>query len=149
MSPLALPLRGPMPSWLPDESLFSVLSRFHVLAGNRLASTTCRTLFGEVRRGCEHDFPANLDALNSRINGALGDTATLAYERTLLRFYLPLQTAAQSSAAVTALCGAGHGVLKFRLGILTSRFRANHPLKACPGCVQSDQAAWGTAVSSP
>lgn len=145
MSSLDLPLHNPLPSWLPDESLFSLLSRFHTLSGNRLASTSCQALFGAAQRGCAHDFPTNLHALDSRVNGALGDPAKLAYERTLLRFYLPLQTAEQFAEAVASLCGAASGMLKFRLGILTSRFRANHPLKACLDCVRTDETMWGTS----
>lgn len=37
------------------------------------------------------------------------------------------------------------GSLKFQLGILTSRFGAAHPLKACPACVREDRAAFQTA----
>ena len=144
MSSLDLPLHSPLPNWLPDESLFSLLSRFHALSGNRLASTTCRVLFGAGQRGCQHDFPSNLDALDHRVDGALGDPAKLAYERTLLRFYLPLQTYEQSAAALASLCRPTDGILKFRLGILTSRFRANHPLKACLDCMRADETVWGT-----
>lgn len=144
MSSLDLPLHSPLPNWLPDESLFSLLSRFHALSGNRLASTTCQVLFGAGQRGCQHDFPSNLDALDHRVDGALGGPAQLAYERTLLRFYLPLQTNEQSAAAVASLCRPTDGILKFRLGILTSRFRANHPLKACLDCMRADETRWGT-----
>src|SRR3546814_14840989 len=36
------------------------------------------------------------------------------------------------------MSGASVAHLKFRLGLLTSRFRANHPLKACPACMTKD-----------
>jgi hypothetical protein len=34
---------------------------------------------------------------------------------------------------------------KLRLGILTSRFRANHPLKACVVCMAADRNRFGWA----
>jgi hypothetical protein len=42
-------------------------------------------------------------------------------------------------------CMSGPSVahLKFALGLLTSRFRANHPLKACPKCMADDIATHG------
>lgn len=133
-----------LPSWLPDETLFSLLSRFHVLSGNRLPCVTRRNLFGAGRLGWQHDFPTGLAQLSLRTGGRLGDAEELALQRTLLPFYLPLQPPLQAQEAIAALSGGSAGMLKFRLGILTSRFRAHHPLKACPECMSSDQLAWGT-----
>jgi hypothetical protein len=39
--------------------------------------------------------------------------------------------------------GPAIGSLKYRLGIQTSRFGANHPLKACSECLRADQAEHG------
>lgn len=35
-------------------------------------------------------------------------------------------------------------MLKYQLGMLTSRFRANHPLKACPQCMRDDSSLYGS-----
>ena len=40
--------------------------------------------------------------------------------------------------------GGSLGGLKFQLGLVTSRFRANHPLKACTVCMQHDHDTHGT-----
>lgn len=144
MSALDLQLPNPLPSWLPGETLFSLLSRYHRLSGNRLASDTCRALFGSPRVGCQHDFPTRLGDLCERVQGVLGDAHDLARQRTVLPFYLPLQRPHLASDAVRALVDGSTGSLKFRLGILTSRFRANHPLKACTQCMSADRWAFGT-----
>jgi len=144
MSSLDLQMPGPLPAWLPGETLFSLHSRFHQLSGHRLAADTCRALFGSARAGCQHDFPTRLGELCERVQGALGDPADLACQKTLLPFYLPLQSQDRAREAIDALVGSPKGVLKFRLGILTSRFRANHPLKACPECMSADRNAFGT-----
>ncbi len=49
-------------------------------------------------------------------------------------------------AAAEAMQGTSVAHLKFRLGLLTSRFRANHPLKACPACMSVDvkSSGWST-----
>jgi hypothetical protein len=144
MSLLHLQLPSPLPDWLPDETMFSLASRFHALSGNRLPSATCNALFGSARRGCEHDFPTRLAELSRRTQGALGEAKVIAWTRTLLPFYLPLRSASAAAAAIEALTDASVGMLKFQLGILTSRFRANHPLKGCRDCLIADRAAFGT-----
>jgi transposase len=134
-----------LPDWLPDETLYSLVSRHHRLAGNRLASQTCLELFRHRRLGSQHDFPNRLSALCASTGGRLGTAKSLALHRTLLPFYLPFRAASDAEDAVASLLGDTQGMLKFRLGILTSRFRANHPLKACPHCMEVDKATHGTA----
>ena len=127
-----------MPRWLPDETLFSLISRYHVLSGNRLASSTCQALFGHPRQGSQHDLPGRLGVFCERTSGALGNPRALALQRTVLPFYLPTRSAEQTDSDIRSLAAPCAGVLKFRLGILTSRFRANHPLKACGACMIDD-----------
>lgn len=126
--------------WLPGESVFSLASRFHLVCGNASASRTCRLLFGHHRHGLAHDFPSNLDEFARRVEGALGTVEDIASRRTLLAYYWPFLSQARREAAVAQMRGQGIGSLKFSLGLLTSRFRANHPLKACPVCMQLDVA---------
>ncbi len=79
-----------------------------------------------------------------RTQHALGTTHELCNERTILSFYLPLQDSASANAAFGSLVDEPKGILKYRLGLLTSRFRANHPLKACPSCMAEDLEKFGT-----
>jgi len=46
---------------------------------------------------------------------------------------------------LTSMAGDSVAHLKLRLGILTSRFRSNHPLKACEACMASDRQVHGWA----
>ena len=133
-----------LPQWLPDETVFSWASRYHRLAGNRLAEETCVALFGDRRQGAQHDFPTRLARLAAGTAGQLGDAEGMALNHTLLRYYLVTRQPNEIAAAIATLAGPSAGALKFRLGILTSRFRANHPLKACPACIQADAAARGS-----
>jgi Tn7-like transposition protein D/TniQ len=125
-------------SWLPDETLFSLCSRYHRASGNRLSSTTCRLLFGHPRQGCAHDFPARLDYLLSVAGDALGSTDSIVEQRTVLPLYLRFASQNLIDAALSAAAQGSSGGLKFQLGLLTSRFRANHPLKACRDCIVED-----------
>lgn len=137
---LGLPLE-----WLPDETLFSLCSRYHKASGNRLASSTCQTLFGHPKQGSAHDFPARLDHFSQAAGPALGSADSIVEHHTMLPLYLRFANPTLAQNAVSAARANSSGRLKFQLGLLTSRFRANHPLKACPTCMQEDYASFGTA----
>jgi transposase-like protein len=128
---------------LPDETFFSLASRHHALAGHRLPEHTSLALFGRRRWGYQHDFPSPLDAFVERTAGQLGSTDEIAQAHTILPFFLAARNEAASQDARLALAQVQAGSLKFRLGLLTSRFRAHHPLKACPACSQEDAATHG------
>jgi hypothetical protein len=126
-------------AWLPDETLFSLCSRYHVASGNRLASSTCRLLFGHNTQGCAHDFPARLDHFHRLGGQTLGSPVEIIEDRTLLPIYLRFASPKLAERVILAARQSSSGALKFQLGLLTSRFRANHPLKACHLCMQEDE----------
>lgn len=127
-----------LPVFLPDETLYSLCARFHLMSGNRLASTTSHELFGAGDAAMLHDFPANLSSFEARTQGLLGNAAYLSRNRTLLKFYIPYQPGERISAGIEALAGAGIDRLKFRLGLPSSRIGAAHPLKACVKCIRKE-----------
>ena len=135
----------PSLQWLPDESLFSLCSRHHRLWGHPHAWQTSQLLFGGRRAGTQHDFPASLDDLADRTGGQWGTAESIATARTLLRFYLPFLDEQSARQTVSAMRSRSVAHLKFRLGLLTSRFRAHHPLKACPDCMLADLIVHGWA----
>lgn len=130
---------------LPGETLFSWCSRYHQLAVNGHARTTCLQLFGHARLGTAHDFPARVGTFTARTGGAFGTAAEILNRRTVLPFYLPFRPPVLGHRAVEALSGEGIGHLKYRLGLLTSGLGAAHPLKACPVCVADDLSRCGWA----
>lgn len=134
-----------LPDWLPDESLFSLCSRYHVLSGAYYDRTTCDVLFGHHQRGTQHDFPSRIDHLVEVTRGSLGSALDIIRGHTLLPYYLPLKSGAMRDDALAAMRGDGIGSLKYRLGLLTSGFGANHPLRACPECMASDLSSHGVA----
>lgn len=129
--------------WLPGETLFSLCSRQHHLWGYSLSSRSTEIMFGGKRLGTQHDFPSGLDAFALRTEGQLGSAIEIARDRTMLRFYRPFLGTADIDHAALAMRGLAVAHLKFRLGLLTSRFRANHPLKACVACMHADLAEHG------
>lgn len=49
--------------WLPDECLYSICSRQHILWGNQSPTDTLSLLFGSGYKKFAHDFPSNLSLL--------------------------------------------------------------------------------------
>jgi hypothetical protein len=128
----------PLLDELPGESLFSHCARQHRMWGFTHASSTCNALFGSPRGGVHHDFPNSLARLEQRTHGAFGEASVLARRRTVLSFYVPFLAPDELEAAVHVMSGPSVAHLKYRLGLLTSRFRAHHPLKACDACMAAD-----------
>lgn len=131
--------------WLPGETLFSLLSRQHQLSGFSVAARTSERFFGCSRAGSQHDFPNRLAPLVHRTNGQLGTLEEIASNRTLLAFYRAFMPFDECTHAVECMAGNSVAHLKLRLGILTSRFRAHHPLKACTACMEEDALTTGWA----
>jgi hypothetical protein len=130
----------PVLDWFEDEIVFSLASRYHLISGNALSATTCRQLFGHSRLGSQHDFPCRIERFVARTAGTLGSPLSVIRDRTILPFYLPFRAPSDADLAYSSMCGDALGSLKYRLGIVTSRFRANHPLKACIECIADDMA---------
>jgi hypothetical protein len=131
--------------WFPDETLFSLASRYHWILGSHRPDLTCRALFGHARRGSSHDFPAHVEEFASRTYGVLGESRKIILEHTLLPYFLPFRTQSDAENSISAAKGSGLGNLKGRLGILASRFGAAHPLKACVTCMAIDRSEHGTS----
>lgn len=132
-------------AWLPGETLYSLCSRQHVLSCYPRPTTTCQALFGHPRYGLAHDLPSRIEEFSVRQQQQLGSAEDIIRQHTLLSFYLPLASPNLAARSVSGMAGHGIGSLKFQLGLLTSRFRANHPLKACPVCMQEDREQWATS----
>lgn len=125
---------------MPDETLFSLVSRYHIISGGLKPDRTCKRLFGHHRQGAAHDFPARLDEFALRTDARLGTPEAIARQRTILPFYFPYRSIGDELDAIAASRTGALGSIKGRLGILASGFGAAHPLKACPDCIVEDLA---------
>lgn len=135
----------PIPEWLPDELLFSLLSRFHRISGNFEHAETCQQLFGPRRKRCAHDLPHWLEGLSKRANGVLGTSECIVRKGTLLPVYLPFMSPSEAAESLEAIKGQGLGRHRARLCRQTAAQITVEPLRACPQCMQKDQNAVGVA----
>jgi hypothetical protein len=133
------------PRWLPDETLYSLISRHHALSGNRLWRETSQQLFGHPQGGYQHDFPNRIGELVRRVGDHLGEALWIVRHHTIAPFFYPFAGPEVPLEINAAMIGASTRTIKYRLGLLTSRVRAYHPLKACRKCMDEDRAVFGVA----
>lgn len=131
--------------WLADETFFSICSRQHIFLGHIKSAATTAWLFNIGMTGFAHDFPFNLDALHGEVEATWGDATSIILDHTILPLFFPFQSRAHVEEVIQALRSPRLGSLKYRLGLLTSRFGAEHPLKACSACMNSDRSECGVA----
>ena len=135
----------PILEWLPGETLFSLCSRYHHIAGHRIPALSCKALFGTPRAGSAHDVPSHVQTLIDRTDGALGKAREIILDRTLLPFYFPFHPENQCENWLAQMTAGSSPTLKAQMGLAASQFGASHPLKACPACMQSDASEHGVA----
>lgn len=136
-------LDEPRMTYLPDETVFSLIGRQHRLWGFSSTRSTARILFGNERCRLRHDFPRALDTLAARMDGGAGSAVDAAREHTLLRYYLPFRTNEDGQRALESMRRAGGAGTKNCMGLLRSGLAAKHPLKACPTCMREGLATHG------
>ncbi|CAI8982644.1 TniQ protein [Pseudomonas sp. IT-P74] len=129
--------------WYKDETFFSLCSRQHQFLGHLDTSSTLNWLFGSSPGSTSHDFPSNLSSLDSRMTDCWGDATSIIFDHTILPLLVPFQSSDRIDNAVLAMKGASIGSMKYRLGLLTGRFGAEHPLKACTSCMSEDRTTFG------
>lgn len=144
--PIETGLQLPVTEWLVDETLYSLCCRFHYISSNAVASRSAMQLFGHPRHGTQHDFASRINVFVQRTQGYFGTTARdIVNEHTILPFYLPWRTESQANIILQQLCEGNAGNVKSLLGLPSSRIRANHPLRFCLECMQSDRQRLGVA----
>jgi len=131
--------------WFEDETFYSLCCRQNHFLAHIDTSSTSEWLFGSRRCAISHDFPCNLDALSIEARAAWGEPVSIIGQHTILPLFFPFQSEHQIETVVQTMKSGRIGSMKYRLGLLTGRFGAEHPLKACTACMANDQAAHGTA----
>ena len=127
------------PGSLPDESIYSRISRYHILSGHR----DCRTTYSQLFRSTPFAFgevvPPRLSILVSRIPQApprlLGQ---ILRHNTLLPLVMPfLALGDEDDAEYADLIALTRGVLK------PMRQRGDGELRLCPECIRVDRDKFG------
>lgn len=135
----------PRLDWLPDETLFSLCSRQHLVMGNLAYATTSNSLLGLSKKFIKHDIPCGIAGLEQAGFHDWGRVESILLFHTIFPVFVPFQQKSKIEDAITNIKGDRIDSLKYRLGLVSSGFGAEHPLKACPCCMREDVYDHGVA----
>lgn len=120
---------------MPDETVFSVCARYHVLSGNSSRSQTSLALIGNKTGQCAWVFPVGLDQLQSASRGMIKSSEEVLRSRSLLRAFLPLLPF-ERRIALLATCKTSTDVTIAKAQAGLSRYTESSGfLKMCRSCI--------------
>jgi hypothetical protein len=135
---------SPLPvQWLPGETAYSLVARFHRVSGHKTSAQTATTLFGRANAGGSPTIPTGIDRLCATAGGQLGDSASVISAHCAVAYYLPFLTLAQAENVTSAMRGTQTAADRVR-AILSSSY-LSRDLRSCPDCIHADQKKFGVA----
>lgn len=136
----------PFPSPLPDELLISIISRYHLLSGNRSSRESLTQFLCTPHPVTFTGLPSRIGTLLSRIPSGWADSATTIIEgHTFFPYFRPFLSASQAGNGVNLMVGPSAAVIKTGLGLAASRVGAADIPRYCPLCAEEDVSAWGVS----
>lgn len=133
------------PAFQKDELLYSVVARYHRMAGWRSWSATLEALFGRRHVVASHDLPGHLRALCGSLVSAGSCSSAISdlIERwTLIPYYIAAASPTSRQAALSAAADGG-GSSHLSLGFAVSCVPRVGALRFCPCCKAEDMASQG------
>ncbi len=125
-----------------DETLYSLIARYHKISGFSKSSITSNSFFGFPRAAVHAGIPMGLQQLKLALSLKISSREILR-SQTIAGLYLPFLNADNQSHFIGRRELAPlHGIPN-KLGLTGSRILLAHPLKYCPHCVESDQIKFG------
>ncbi|OOM09404.1 TnsD family Tn7-like transposition protein [Clostridium saccharobutylicum] len=134
----------PMP--YQDETLYSMIARYHIWSGNLNSKATLKDLFNTTSVTAGRELPANIKLLINNLSCKCTLTVDeIIKKHTLYKYYtafLPNERATY----IYDLMSEGNGSLIFTaLGMCNNNMKIDSSLKYCNQCVESDRNNFGEA----
>ena len=133
---------GHVPGFWEGESLYGWSSRLHALRGGK-ARVTGRILYGREHACRQYDLPSGLGRLAQATAHKLGTAESILRERTVLAAYWPFASQGTRQAVLDAATDVSGLSVTMALGLPASRLGAEHPLRYCAYCHQTQMASEG------
>lgn len=132
------------PASLPDESLFSLIARYHQLSGNSDDRDTLRELFGKHTFVVTSHLPSLIDTLVKILpSGAQIDALAIIDRHTVFPYYRPFLTERQISLSLAAMKGDSAIGLKTMMGLIASQVGGGNFYRFCAQCAEQDDNLYG------
>lgn len=135
-----VPHLSTFPPPFPDETAYSLLTRFHLRSGMLTVNNTLDLLFGNHNMQMSADFPSFIPQLAqaSRLS-----TDEFIASHTIAPFFRPFKTpVAYKKLVHTLASGEGYKVIA-QLSLIANRIITEPHFKYCEGCVREDRTLYG------
>ena len=134
-----------LPYGYPDESLFSLISRYHRLSGNLDDRATLTELFGKHTLIITSHLPSLIDIFVGNLPaGSKVDSQTVIDRYTVFPYYRPFLSERQHSQAIALMKGTTAIGLKTMMGLVPSQTRSsNNSYRYCDQCAARDEELYG------
>jgi hypothetical protein len=127
------------PTCFPDESLFSLIARYHRLSGHHDDRDTLHELFGKHTQIVSSHLPSLLDTLASRLPQAMAlDAQDIVDRHTLFPYFRPFLTERQVALSLVAMKGSSASGLKTLMGLIASQVGGGNCYRYCEQCSERD-----------
>lgn len=130
------------PKPLPDETIFSLICRFHLLSAQASFKGQTLPLLGINGSRPSNEFPSFLPTLE-RLSGI--SLEYLIKRMTSLHYYEPFIDKCDYEVLYEALRAGDTGNLQSKLGMVANRITPGQYLKYCPLCADYDENKFGVA----
>ncbi|WP_374554264.1 TnsD family Tn7-like transposition protein [Aquitalea pelogenes] len=132
------------PQPYPDETLFSLVSRYHRLTGFMSYRDTIELLFGTPAPLLHCSFPQHLHVASTALFPDKGISLVID-QLTIFPYFRPFLFAWQANKASAYLTGRQTGAIKTLLGMVASQVGAETLYRYCPVCLGADRRQYGQA----
>lgn len=130
------------PTPLPDETLYSLVSRYHLLSGNITPKITFTHLFRKQVSNPASVFPSELNHFEQVTEGYLGSECT-ALQLTLYPYFRPFLATEKALLIERRMYGNYGQSLERIVGCSGGGISSSKHLRFCPICIREDQSSYG------
>ena len=128
------------PKPLPDETVFSLLCRFHLLSAQGSFKANTLDMMGINASRPSNELPSFLPSF-SKVSGI--SINQLIHNFTSVHYYEPFMSKGCFKTLVSGLANGETSSLQSKLGMVANRMMQGQNLKFCPQCAESDIEKYG------
>ncbi|HEY8100349.1 MAG TPA: TnsD family Tn7-like transposition protein [Burkholderiaceae bacterium] len=129
---------------VPDETVFGMLSRHHVLTGHTSAKQTMTEIVKHRTISPSTSFPSHLHTIMTYLNLPESSVDDMIALHTVLPYFKPFVSVTTYRKVSHLIARGDAAAAKISLGILASRLGAQERLRFCPFCASEDLDRIGT-----
>jgi hypothetical protein len=125
---------------MPDETVFSLLCRFHLVSAQGSFKANTLKMMGINASRPSNELPSFLPAFSKASGISINQ---LIHKFTSVHYYEPFVSKTSFQALVSGLTNGNTSSLQSKLGMVANRMMQGQSLKFCPQCAAEDIEKYG------